>query len=531
MTALLVAANAHASPIWLPRDISDPHVGYPVILATLFVTILFLIVQRAREERITRELRRQRQQINMALDTATMGFWEWDIASGAFEADERCVRMLGYAPSDVPPHFSWWSEQTHLDDRKHAKTTLLTLFGGNAPTYRAEYRIRAKSGEWLWMLDRAKIVEWSPDGKPLKAVGTHVDITEHHNTMSKLQRLAIVVEQAAETIVITNAGGVIEYINPSCVSKLGYSHEDVEGQTPKLFRSGRHDSAFYESMKNDLRRGRVWHGNLQNHCKDGTAIELESTITPVRDEQGVTTHFVAVGRDVTHESHLETQLRQAQKMEALGTLAGGIAHDFNNILSAVIGYTELAMQDSDRKSSAHSNMVEVFKAAKRAADLVAQILTFSRRTEQERRPLLLAPVMKEALKLLRGTLPSTIDIQQSISGNIGPILADATQMHQVIMNLCTNAYHAMREHGGVLDVRLQEAMLEEEKEAGELTLTPGKYAHISVSDSGHGMQADVRDRIFEPYFTTKRGRDGTGLGLATVHGIVKLHNGAVTVYS
>ena len=218
-------------------------------------------------------------------------------------------------------------------------------------------------------------------------------------------------------------------------------------------------------------------------------------------------------------------------MEALGTLAGGIAHDFNNILSAVIGYTELAMQDADDESPAHANMVEVFKAAKRAADLVTQILTFSRRTEQERKPLLLAPIMKEALKLLRGTLPSTIDIQQTIAADCPPILADATQMHQIIMNLCTNAYHAMREQGGILDVRLEKIEFHEEKEAGQLIIPPGQYARMSITDSGHGMTPDVRDRIFEPYFTTKRGRDGTGLGLSTVHGIVKLHDGAVTVYS
>jgi len=512
-------------------DPTDPHFGYPILIVTLAATIVFLLVHRFNQRRVMGELRQHRNQIEVALDSATMGLWEWNIPTGEFKADDRCAQMLGYQPGEVEPHFTWWSEQTHPDDHKRAKSSLLTLFSGQSPVYRAEYRVKTKTGEWLWILDRAKVVEWTNDGTPLKAIGTHVDVSGRHQAQTQLQRLATVVEQAAETIVITDAEDVIEYVNPTFIAKMGYLPDEVVGQTPKMFRSGRHNDAFYQSLNNDLNRGRVWHGTLVERCKDGTTVELETTISPVKNDLGTTTHYVAIGRDVTHESLLESQLRQAQKMEALGTLAGGIAHDFNNILSAVIGYTELAMQDSDEDTHAHANMVEVFKAAKRAADLVAQILTFSRRTEQERKPLLLAPIMKEALKLLRGTLPSTIDIQQTIAADCPPVLADATQMHQIIMNLCTNAYHAMREHGGILDARLEKIEFHEEKEAGQLILPPGQYARMSICDTGHGMTPDVRDRIFEPYFTTKRGRDGTGLGLATVHGIVKLHDGAVTVYS
>ncbi len=531
MVVLLSSLSAYADETLWALDVRGIHVGYPIIVIAMAATSLLLIIARSRERTVLAELQRRRSQVDIALDSATMGLWEWDVISGDIEADEHCVRMLGYEPEEVNSHFTWWSEQTHPDDRKDAKTSLLELFNGSTPIYRAEYRMRTKSGDWIWVLDRAKVVQWTHDGKPSRAIGTHVDVSERQRTLSKLQRLATVVEQADETIIITDDQGLIEYVNPSFLTKLGYSEEEVTGQPPKLFRSGRHSKDFYTRMQDDLTHGRIWHGTLVNLCKSGASIELETTISPVNNDHGVTTHFVAVGRDVTHESLLEAQLRQAQKMEALGTLAGGIAHDFNNILSAVIGYTELAMQDSDPTGSAHTNMIEVFKAAKRAAALVAQILTFSRQTEKERSPLLLAPVMKEVLKLLRGTLPSTIDIQQNISGSCPPILSDATQMHQIIMNLCTNAYHAMREQGGVLDVRLKGIELQEEKEAGQLTLLPGHYAHISVSDTGHGMPPEIQDRIFEPYFTTKQGSNGTGLGLATVHGIVKQHDGAITVDS
>ncbi len=231
------------------------------------------------------------------------------------------------------------------------------------------------------------------------------------------------------------------------------------------------------------------------------------------------------------ENRLGVQLRQSQKMEALGTLAGGIAHDFNNILSAVIGYTELAMHDAEEGTPIYGSLEAVLGAAKRAAELVSQILTFSRRTEHESRPLLLAPILKEALKLLRGTLPSTIDIQQNISDTNDPVLADATQMHQIIMNLCTNAYHSMRTSGGMLSVDLSVTDIKPDDNHDQYPLPPGHYAKISVTDTGVGIPPEVLDRIFEPYFTTKKGRDGTGLGLSTVHGIVKLHGGAVTVTS
>ncbi len=507
------------------------HDGYKVIISVLLIIIMALVILRSREKHLFKKLKLQHAQINIALDSAVMGLWEWDISTGKFSADKNCTKMLGYTEDEVPPNFMWWSEQTHRDDRKDAKELLLALLDAKIKNYHSEYRMQTKSGDWIWILDRARIIKWSSDGKPMKAIGTHLDITERHKNINQLHQLATVVEEASETIIITNKDGEIEYVNPSFETKLGYAKDEVIGKSPRMFSSGMHNNIFYKNMYNDLDHNRTWHGLLINKCKDGSTIRLETTISPVKDDQGTTTQYMSIGRDATLETLLEGQLRQAQKMEAIGTLAGGIAHDFNNILSAVMGYSELAMLDVDPKSEVHHNINEVIKAAKRAADLIAQILTFSRRTEQERKPLLLAPVIKEALKLLRGTLPSTIDIQQNISRDCAPVMADPTQMHQIIMNLCTNAYHAMRDQGGMLDIRLDTIDLQKEKEAGNLVLPPGKYAHLSISDTGSGMSVDVQEHIFEPYFTTKTGGDGTGLGLATVHGIVKLHDGAITVYS
>jgi len=225
---------------------------------------------------------------------------------------------------------------------------------------------------------------------------------------------------------------------------------------------------------------------------------------------------------------LAAQLRQAQKMEAIGTLAGGIAHDFNNILSIIFGYNELAMLEKDPQNRLR-HLEELRKGAERAKELVAQILAFSRKAEQQKQPLQVSLIIKEALKMLRASLPTTIEIRQNIASD-GLVLADPSQIHQIIMNLCTNAYHAMRKTGGTLAVSLQEVTIGEE-DYGYANLALGKYLKLEVSDTGSGIDPKIQEKIFEPYFTTKQQGEGTGLGLAVVHGIVKSHHGHITVYS
>ncbi|MBM3324145.1 MAG: PAS domain S-box protein, partial [Calditrichaeota bacterium] len=263
--------------------------------------------------------------------------------------------------------------------------------------------------------------------------------------------------------------------------------------------------------------------------KDGKELEVETSVTRISFRGGTATQGIL--RDITERKRLEAQLRQAQKMEAIGTLAGGIAHDFNNILMAMLGYAEMAKIDSAEGSSARSDMEEVLKAGRRAKDLVRQILAFSRQIEQERKPITLHPAIKEALRLLRASLPSTIEIRQDIDPNCGVVLADATQIHQVLMNLCSNAYHAMRDKGGVLGVELDKVEVDADSARTVPNLREGGYVRLTVSDTGKGMDRATMERIFEPFFTTKGVGEGTGMGLATVHGIVTSHGGAITVYS
>jgi PAS domain S-box-containing protein len=231
------------------------------------------------------------------------------------------------------------------------------------------------------------------------------------------------------------------------------------------------------------------------------------------------------------KTSLMAKLRQAQKMEAIGTLAGGIAHDFNNLLTPITGYAEMALESLPAGSLDRAHQQQVINAAKRARDLVNQILTFSRQTEQEKRPVQLHSITKEALKLLRSSIPSTIEIHQNIPSDSGAVLADPTQLQQVLLNLCTNAYHAMREGGGVLGISVSKVEVASDDYVTNLGISPGKYLRVEISDTGCGMDKDTQERIFDPYFTTKEKGEGTGLGLAVVHGIVKNHGGHITVYS
>jgi signal transduction histidine kinase/ActR/RegA family two-component response regulator len=234
---------------------------------------------------------------------------------------------------------------------------------------------------------------------------------------------------------------------------------------------------------------------------------------------------------VSRHARLEAELRQAQKLQTIGTLAGGIAHDFNNILTPIFGYVEMALQQLPSESPARESLGHVLLAADRARELVEQILAFSRQVEQEQRPLPIHLIVREALKLLGASLPSTIAIRESVDPDAGLVLADATQIHQVVLNLCTNAYHAMREKGGILDVRLRALAPGDPEREERSALKEGPFVCLSIADTGHGMDRETRDRVFDPFFTTKQAGEGTGLGLSVVHEIVTRHGGQIGVES
>ena len=270
----------------------------------------------------------------------------------------------------------------------------------------------------------------------------------------------------------------------------------------------------------------------------GNEVWAEIIVTPLKDEAGNVTAALEVvvpinerRRAEEERKEIEKQLRQAQKMESVGTLAGGIAHDFNNILTVVLGYAEMVLGELDPGCKNRELQQEVVKAGLRARELVKQILTFSRQAEHDFKPLQLQYIVKETLKLLRASIPTTVEIRQDIESCGGAILADPTQIHQVLLNLCTNAYHAMRDKGGVLTVSLRETVISPDDHPGGFEMQSGRYLELSISDTGVGIRPEEMEKIFEPYYTTKPVNEGTGLGLSVVHGIVRSHSGRITVSS
>lgn len=341
----------------------------------------------------------------------------------------------------------------------------------------------------------------------------------------------MIIENLDEGLIAVDRNGNIQMINPYAEFVAGIHKTDIIGlsQEKILVVIDEYTGTplripFYKSMIEaelvPIRNG------IQLKTPEGHLVSIEGKCVPIIDENSEVSGSMMIFHDVTRKKHLETRLRQAQKMEALGTLSGGIAHDFNNILSAIMGYTELAIKKIPVDSPVHQSIDHVLTASRRASELVKQILAFSRQSEERKQPVQVSTIIKEVLKLLRSSLPSTIEIEQNILSPQTLILSDPIQLHQVMINLCTNAAYAMRGKGGKLSVRLEEIDIVVFDD-----ISPGAYICLTVSDTGYGMDNQVLSHIFDPYFTTKPPEEGIGMGLALVHGIVESHGGRIRVQS
>lgn len=350
------------------------------------------------------------------------------------------------------------------------------------------------------------------------------------------ERFRGLVEQAVDGFFLHDTEGRLIDVNQRVCDKLGYAREELLSMSVAAFDVKVASGEFPKTLWSSLSPNEPVTLQSVHKRRDGSTFPVELRIGLL--DLGAQRVVMALARDVSERlaaeqerQKLESQLQQSQKMESIGTLAAGIAHDFNNILSPIYGYLELALLKLKDQTEVTEYLTEAHRAATRARDLVKQILTFSRQDTEKQSPVEVHVIFKEALKLLRSTIPSTIEIKQHIESNCGYVLANPTQIHQVLMNLCTNAYHAMREKGGVLGVSVTPLEVTASDRLKNIHLKPGPYLLLEVSDTGHGMDKKTMARIFEPYFTTKPPGEGTGMGLSVVHGIVKSHGGDITVYS
>lgn len=396
-----------------------------------------------------------------------------------------------------------------------------------------------RNGQRVWIAWTNKAI-LDRDGNVSEILSIGMDITDRRRTAEALTESEATLKsifRAAPTGIGMVSNRKLERVNQRLCQMVGYSPEELVGQNAKILYPSEEEYQWVGTEKYEQIRERGT-GTVETRwkCRDGSIIDVLLSSTPIdSDKPSVGVTFTALDiteHKITQEEKaaLESRLQQAQKMEAIGTLAGGIAHDFNNILSAVMGYTELALIDAKKESILYQNLKEIFIASGRAKDLVQQILTFSRQTEQELKPVQVKLICKEAVKFLRASLPTSITIRQEIKSD-SLIMADPTQIHQVLMNLCTNAGYAMGDKGGVLELKLRDVKLEADLAAKYPELKPGPYLELTVSDTGYGIPAHIIQRIFDPFFTTKGKGEGTGMGLSVVHGIVGSYGGTIEVSS
>ena len=486
--------------------------------------------------------KRAEKELQRTLDATTDGIWSWDFRSDELHFSPQYYQMLGYEPDEFPPTFENWKNLIHPDDRDIALEKVGKYLKTKLGVYRNTCRLRTRNGEYRWIRAAAKVVERDENKKAVYLIGHHEDITERKRSEETLS----INEQRYKSAQRIGNVGNWEY---DLVTETFWGSDQAKriyGLDPES------DRFTTDEIENYIPEKERVHQALIDLIEKETPYNIEFDICPrsgpktrtirsiaevVRNETGSPVKVFGVVQDITEQRKAEKekiklaeQLKQSQKMEAIGLLAGGIAHDFNNILSAIIGYTQLALSEVEKNSPIENDLQQIYVAGNRAKELVTQVLVFARQSEEELKPVRVDLILKEALQLIRSTIPTSIEIKTDINSN-SLIMGNHTQIHQIVMNLSTNAAHAMEEHGGILQISLTDVLIDGTFYNKKLDLNHGDYIKISFSDTGTGIPSDILDSIFDPYFTTKKIGEGTGMGLAMVQGIVESYEGKISVES
>ena len=491
------------------------------------------IVRNINERKPAEEsLRKREEQHRLIVENLPVITWNSDDKGRVAFVSPNIETVCGLAPEALYEvgHHAWYP-RVHPDDRKRVKEAHVRLFKEGKP-FDTDYRVKKGDGEWIWINEKA--LATYEENSVVHAFGVCIDITRQKEAVRALEDS----EKQIRTIIESSPIGIrlsvhnkIVYANQTFARIFGYdSVEKVLGMRVEDLYVPKDRPLIRERRKTRLAdRPTPKHYEIRGLKKNGDSFVVAVWITRI-DFEGVPA-VLAFIIDKSGEKALEAQLYQAQKIEAIGALAGGIAHDFNNILAAILACTELSLLKIAEGHPARHYLEQILKAGERAGNLVRQILKFSRRKEQQRIAVQVDVVVKEVVKLLRASLPANIEIKQEINNDSGTVMGDATQIHQVLINLCTNAAHAMQENGGILKVSLNEINLDEWGTQSHVEIGSGRYMRLTVSDTGHGIDSRAIERVFEPYFTTKQMGEGTGMGLAVVHGIVKDLGGVINVES
>lgn len=461
--------------------------------------------------------------LNGLLHTASEGFFILGEEGDFLEANDAYCDMLGYSREEL---LGMAGSQVEADDDQE---TIRNNVGKIRRTgrMRLRKRHRTRSGEILDVELNASCFE--------TVTGARVcvfcrDITERLRREKLIRLQTNALAAAANAVVITRETGEIEWVNRAFSTFTGYTPDEAVGHLPgKLLKSGRHDREYYRNMWETIKRGEVWRGEIVNRRKNGEEYEEEMTITPLHDEEGAITHYIAIKQDISERKNLERMFHRAQRLESIGTLASGVAHDLNNVLSPIMMSADLMrVQIEDGRFLEMLDMIR--SSAKRGGEIVRQLLSFARGGEGDKTEVQLRHLLKEMVKIFRETFPKNITLDERIALDLPPVKGDSTQLHQVFTNLMINARDAM-EAGGDLLLRADTARVDGDYNPQARHLEPGEYVRVQVADQGTGIPDAIREQIFDPFFTTKSSGKGTGLGLATALGIVRSHNGALLLDS
>jgi len=450
---------------------------------------------------------------------------------GFLDCNQAALNMFGWASyADICGHISDFSppiQPCGTDSRILADEYIATAFKNGSHQF--EWMHKRKDGSefpaemWFTAMEL--------NGTPALQA-TVRDISKRKQSEHTLRKLSSAIEQAGESVIITDKSGIIEYVNPAFEKITGYSAAEAIGNTPRMLKSGNQDAAFYATMWKTIADGRVWHDKVIDKRKDGSFFPAMLTISPIRDEKDDITHYVGLTADLTEQDTLEQQFHQAQKMEAIGTLVGGIAHDFNNMLAGMTGNLYLAKQRVENDPDMLQKLDNVEQLSMRAANMIEQLLTFARKGIIRMKEMPLSPFIKETLKFLRASTPENIAMHTDICSDALPVRGDATQLHQILMNLISNACDAVEGvEEACITIRLETCKPDKAFTNAHPDAPAASYAHLSVADNGCGIPEHLHEHLFDPFFTTKEQGKGTGLGLSMVYGAVTSHHGVVEMQS
>ncbi len=460
---------------------------------------------------------------------ARIGSWEWTVATGVVAWSDGLNHLLGRAHGSAPPTFETLPQFYTAESWQRLGTVIARAVETGA-SYDLEVAMIRADGATCWTTTRGEAIRGT-DGTVVKLRGTVHDITELKLAEGTLRLQSAALNAVANTIIITDRRGNMVWANPAFTTLTGYTVEEAIGKNMReLAKSGAHDRAFYKRLWDTIVAGDVWSGTITNRRKDGSPYPEELTITPLKDDRGDITHFIALKWDLTSERALQAQFLQSQKMETVGRLAAGIAHDFNNLLTVINGTADLALTTSKEGDPLHAELRDMRQAGERAALLTRQLLAFSRQQVMQFETLNLSTLVANLHGMLQRLIGEDIALVATPAKEVSSVNADPVQIEQVIMNLAVNARDAMP-YGGTLTVETASVELDEAYAAEHPSVRPGPYVMLAISDTGVGMNEATRARIFEPFFTTKGPGKGTGLGLSTVYGIVAQSGGTIWVYS